>query len=96
MISVRDAHKFYGNVRALGGVSFDVERGSVFGVVGPDGAGKTTLLRMIVGVLSPSSGTVDARLGGDGGDSRRRIGYVGTTSRSWAPVRQDSSRQRRC
>ena len=76
MISVRDAHKLYGNVRALGGVSFDVERGSVFGVVGPDGAGKTTLLRMIVGVLSPSSGTVEARVGGDGGDSRRRIGYV--------------------
>ncbi len=76
MISVRDAHKFYGDVHALRGVSFEAERGSVFGVVGPDGAGKTTLLRMIVGVLSPSSGSVRASVGTDGGDARRGMGYV--------------------
>ena len=76
MISVSDVHKFYGDVHALRGVSFEAERGSVFGVVGPDGSGKTTLLRMIVGVLSPSSGTVETRIGDEWGDRKRRIGYV--------------------
>ena len=76
MIAARDVQKFYGDVHAIRGVSFDAERGTVFGIVGPDGAGKTTLLRMIVGVLSPSSGTVRVAFDGGDGEARRRMGYV--------------------
>lgn len=54
-------HRF-GGVTALDGISLEIGRGELFGVVGPDGAGKTTLLRILAGVLPPSSG--DASVGG--------------------------------
>ena len=54
--------RVFGSVTAVRDLSFSVERGELFGIVGPDGAGKTTLLRMLAGVLRPSSG--DAVIGG--------------------------------
>jgi drug efflux transport system ATP-binding protein len=50
----------FGDVRAVEQVSFEVDAGELFGLIGPDGAGKTTLLRMLAGVLKPSGG--DARI----------------------------------
>jgi ABC-2 type transport system ATP-binding protein len=50
--------KSYGATRALESVSFTVERGEMFGIIGPDGAGKTTAIRMACGLLRPTSGTV--------------------------------------
>ena len=52
----------FGDVVAVRELSFEVRRGELFGIVGPDGAGKTTTLRMLAGVLPPSVG--DALLGG--------------------------------
>lgn len=46
----------FGDVTAVDAVAFEVARGELFGIVGPDGAGKTTTLRMLAGVLRPSSG----------------------------------------
>jgi ABC-2 type transport system ATP-binding protein len=46
----------FGGLTAVAGVSFEVGRGELFGLVGPDGAGKTTTLRMLAGVLRPTSG----------------------------------------
>ena len=46
----------FGDHVAVDAISFTVERGELFGLVGPDGAGKTTLLRMLAGVLRPTSG----------------------------------------
>jgi ABC-2 type transport system ATP-binding protein len=57
-IVVRELHKSYGKVQAVQGVSFSVERGSIFGLIGPDGGGKTTLMRIIVSLLSFGSGEV--------------------------------------
>ncbi|HEX9108472.1 MAG TPA: ABC transporter ATP-binding protein, partial [Longimicrobiales bacterium] len=51
-----------GAVEAVRGLSFEVRRAELFGIVGPDGAGKTTTLRMLAGVLQPSAG--DALVGG--------------------------------
>ncbi|NIP78663.1 MAG: ATP-binding cassette domain-containing protein, partial [Gemmatimonadetes bacterium] len=51
-----------GDVLALDHVDFQVERGELFGIVGPDGAGKTTTLRILAGVLPPTEG--DAVVGG--------------------------------
>ncbi len=49
---------FYKDFIAVDHVSFRVEKGDVFGIVGSNGSGKSTLLKMIAGVLQPSSGTV--------------------------------------
>lgn len=69
----------FGELVAVDGLSFEVERGELFGLVGPDGAGKTTTLRMLSSVLLPSSG--DAIVGGasvttDPESVKRRIAYM--------------------
>ena len=51
----------YEELWALDGVTFDVRRGEVFGVVGPNGAGKSTLMKALAGVLPPTSGRVLVR-----------------------------------
>ena len=58
MIEAVSLEHAFGPRRALKGVSFGVEEGEIFGVVGPDGAGKTTLVRALTGVLRPKGGTV--------------------------------------
>jgi branched-chain amino acid transport system ATP-binding protein len=58
MLELVDVHTFYGNIRALRGVSLTVESGEIVTLVGANGAGKTTTLRTILGTLHPRSGTV--------------------------------------
>ena len=57
VVSTRELEKHYGPLRALGGVSLDVERASVFGLLGQNGAGKTTLIKILLGMLAPTSGS---------------------------------------
>ena len=57
-IDVRELRKWYGDVRAVDGVTFDVRRGEVFGMLGPNGAGKTTTVEMMEGLRAPDSGEV--------------------------------------
>ena len=58
MIEVTDIHKKFKDIEALGGVSFNVKEGELFGVIGPDGAGKTTLFRLIISLMLPDSGFI--------------------------------------
>jgi ABC-2 type transport system ATP-binding protein len=58
VISVRDIRKAYGSVRAIDGVSFEVQAGEILGLVGPNGAGKTTTLECIEGLRRADSGTI--------------------------------------
>ena len=60
-ISATSLAKSYGAVKALCGVDLTVERGEIFGIVGPDGAGKSTLFRILATLLLPDSG--EARVG---------------------------------
>jgi ABC-2 type transport system ATP-binding protein len=59
VLTVRDLSKRYGNTRAVDGISFDVMQGEIVGLLGPNGAGKTTTINMILGVLEPTSGSID-------------------------------------
>lgn len=56
-ISINNVTKNYGSICALDNVSFEVEKGELFGLIGPDGAGKTTLFRILTTLLVPDSGT---------------------------------------
>ena len=56
IVEAQDLCKSFGAVKALEGLSFSVEEGEIFGLVGPDGSGKTTCLRILCGLLRPSSG----------------------------------------
>ena len=79
MIEVQNLVKDYGPIRALGGVSFSVERGEVVGFLGPNGAGKTTCMKIVTGFIAATSGsvTVDGKdVVEDGVEVRRRIGYL--------------------
>jgi len=57
-ITVHDVRKWYGDVHAVDGVSFEVEQGEFVGILGPNGAGKTTLLEVVEGLRKPDSGEV--------------------------------------
>src|SRR5512137_1847706 len=56
IIKVENIERTFGSTTAIDGISFSVEEGEVFGVLGPNGSGKTTLVRLLNGVLAPTSG----------------------------------------
>lgn len=58
MLSVQDLHKSFGEIRALDGCSFQVDRGQMLGFLGPNGSGKTTAMRTVFRLLRPDSGNV--------------------------------------
>lgn len=79
MIEVNDISKQYNNVEALQHVSFSVDKGEIFGLIGPDGAGKTSLFRILATLILPDAGTATV----DGYDVvkgmkeiRKRLGYM--------------------
>ena len=61
LLSVQSASKSFGGIRALDGCSFDVEEGSVTGLIGPNGSGKTTAFNVITGYEQADSGRVTMR-----------------------------------
>jgi ABC-2 type transport system ATP-binding protein len=77
VVSTRELEKHYGPLRALGGVSLDVEPATVFGLLGQNGAGKTTLIKILLGMLAPTSGSAHL-LGRPVGSvaARRDVGYL--------------------
>ncbi len=76
--------KSYGAVRALVDVSFAVQRGEMFGMIGPDGAGKTTAIRIACGLLRPSSGSVRVLDRDPVAEHRRITGAVGYLSQRFS------------
>jgi ABC-2 type transport system ATP-binding protein len=57
-IMVHQVSRAFGGLKAVDGLSLNVDRGEIYGLVGPDGAGKTTALRMLAGLLDPSGGRI--------------------------------------
>lgn len=77
VIQTNKIAKHYGKIRALKGVSLEVKRGEIFGLLGQNGAGKTTLIKVLLGVISATDGdaiVLDKPAGTTA--IRRRIGYL--------------------
>jgi ABC-2 type transport system ATP-binding protein len=78
-IQVSELSKSFGDVRAIDQISFVVRTGEIFGLLGPNGAGKTTTIRLLVGLLTPTSGRAEV-FGFDVArksmEVRRLMGYV--------------------
>jgi ABC-2 type transport system ATP-binding protein len=85
-ISVRGLRKSYGDLAAVRGIDFEIERGEVFGLLGPNGAGKTTTVEILEGYRKRDAGEVTV-LGHDpdrpGPDFRQQIGVVLQQSELW-------------
>ena len=78
-VRVRGLTKTFGTFTAVDDLSFEVARGEVFGIVGPNGSGKTTTIRMLTGTLLPTAGSIEV-LGTDmarrAASVQPRIGYM--------------------
>lgn len=58
VLEVRNLTKTFGDFTAVNGISFALQPGEILGVLGPNGAGKTTTMHMLLGLITPSSGTI--------------------------------------
>lgn len=90
-IHATELTKRYASTVALAGLSMTVERGEVFGFLGPNGSGKTTAVKLLLGLVRPSGGEAMV-LGAPAGDreTRRQIGYLPELFRyqSWLTARE--------
>jgi branched-chain amino acid transport system ATP-binding protein len=59
VLKVTNLKKAYGAIQAVGGVSFEVMPGEIFGVIGPNGSGKTTMFNSVLGQISPDAGSIE-------------------------------------
>lgn len=59
VLKVSQLKKAYGAIQAVGGVSFEVMPGEIFGVIGPNGSGKTTMFNSVLGQIKPDAGTIE-------------------------------------
>ena len=106
MLVVKDICKNFGGIRALVGVSLDVDRGSIVGLIGPNGSGKTTLFNIISGFSPADSGMISfkgksitgfppyavAKKGLGYGVAKKRLGYGVAKKRARVSLLQDRGR----
>ena len=76
ILSINGISKSYGPINALQNVSFNVPKGSVFGILGPNGSGKTTMLGILLDVLKADAGTYQWLGGMQAHEARRNIGSL--------------------
>jgi ABC-2 type transport system ATP-binding protein len=79
LVEVNNLTKFYGDVAAINGVTFEAQKGEILGLLGPNAAGKTTTMRILTGFMPPTSGT--AKVAGfdiveESLEAREHIGYL--------------------
>ena len=79
ILDIRSLSRSFGSLVAVRDVSFQVNRGSIFGLLGPNGSGKSTIIRMLLGILPPSGGSatvlgLDIR--SEAEQIKPRVGYM--------------------
>lgn len=86
MLHVHNLTKSFGNNKAVNGVSFEIKKGEIFSLIGPNSSGKTTMVKSIVGLLKPTHGTITI----DGTDitkkpeeAKAKIGYIPDEPSIW-------------
>ncbi len=87
LIEVRNLVKYYGSVRALDGLTLQLEKGRVVGLLGENGCGKSTLMRILMGLNQPSSGTVSIAGHAPGAETKRIVSYLPDASQMPKGVR---------
>ncbi len=79
MIRIDKLYKNYNKVNAVKGVSLNIEKGEMFGIIGPDGAGKTTIIRILCGLINSTSGEaylMNKNIKNERSLIQRNIGYL--------------------
>lgn len=76
LIEFKNLSKNYGNKKALINVNLEIERGKIYGLLGPNGSGKTTMIKIINDLLQPSSGEILINGKEPGIDSKKIISYL--------------------
>jgi len=79
IIEVKKLKKYFGRTRAVDDISFAVEKGEIFGFLGPNGSGKTTTLRMLSTILKPTAGEIkilEKNIKDDIHKIKSEIGYI--------------------
>jgi len=77
MLAIRNLDLFYGDARALDGISLDVETGEIVAIVGANGAGKTSLIRTVAGMQRPRRGSIEFEGQELAGEASHRICNLG-------------------
>ena len=77
ILDIQNLSKYYGGqTPALSGVTLSLEPGRVVGLLGPNGSGKTTLIKLIMGLLTPDSGSITVSGYPVGPESKKRVAYL--------------------
>lgn len=76
ILDVNALSKHFGSLKAVDSLSFTIEKGSIFGILGPNGSGKTTTLAMLVNAINPSSGSYSWFGKKQNSNQRKRIGTL--------------------
>ncbi len=76
VLQISELSKNYGSIRALDQLNLTVEKGNIFGILGPNGSGKTTTLAILLGILSQDSGSYEWFGGNFGSKARLRLGAL--------------------
>ncbi len=77
VLKVSNLKKAYGAIQAVGGVSFDVRPGEIFGVIGPNGSGKTTMFNSVLGQITPDEGQIELNGQSIAGVSPQKLNQMG-------------------
>jgi ABC-2 type transport system ATP-binding protein len=86
MLTVHNLTKYFGNKKAVDGVSFEINKGEIFTLIGPNSSGKTTIIKSIIGLLEPTSGSItvdDHDVVKNPEKSKACIGYIPDEPSIW-------------